>query len=75
MPHHLAREALSQGLKSDSKTFFGIFVVAFAFFLAIALVAQLLTWQWRAWLPGAEGGKSLVGGVKSAVYTFMSHLT
>jgi len=26
-------------------------------------------------LPGAEGEKSLVHGVKSAVYTFMSYLT
>jgi light-harvesting complex 1 beta chain len=43
-------------------------------FLVIALVAQAMGWQWRSWLPGAEGAKSLVGGVKAAVYTFMSHL-
>ena len=58
-----------------NKAFFPVFVVGFAVFLAIALVSSLLTWQWRSWLPGAEGAKSLVGGVKSAVYTFMSHLT
>jgi light-harvesting complex 1 beta chain len=75
MPHHIAREAAAQALKSDSKTFFTIFVVGFAMFLVIATVSQLLTLQWRAWLPGAEGEKSLVGGVRSAVYTFMSHLT
>jgi light-harvesting complex 1 beta chain len=75
MPHHIAREAAAQALKSDSKTFFTIFVVGFAVFLAIALVSQVLTWQWRTWLPGAESEKSLVGGVKTAVYTFMSHLT
>jgi light-harvesting complex 1 beta chain len=44
-------------------------------FMAIALAGQLLGWQWRSWLPGAEGVKSLNGGVKAAVYTFMSHLT
>jgi hypothetical protein len=43
-------------------------------FLAIALIGQLLGWHWRDWLPGAEGVKSLIGGVKAAVYTFMSHL-
>jgi light-harvesting complex 1 beta chain len=75
MPHHLARQAAAQALKSDSKTFFTIFVVGFAVFLSIALVSQVLTWQWRTWLPGAEGEKSLLGGVKAAVYTFMSHLT
>jgi light-harvesting complex 1 beta chain len=61
-------------LKNDSKTFMAIFAVGFAVFLAIAVVAQLLGMHWRTWLPGAEGVKSLTGGVKTAVYTFMSHL-
>ncbi len=63
-----------QILKNDSKTFSGIFIVSFVVLLGIALVAQLLTWQWRPWFPGAEGEKSLIGGVKAAVYTFMSYL-
>ncbi|MBU6436358.1 MAG: light-harvesting protein [Betaproteobacteria bacterium] len=50
-------------------------MASFAVFLVIALVAQTLTWQWRTWLPGAEGGKSLIGSVRAAVYTFMSYLT
>jgi light-harvesting complex 1 beta chain len=61
-------------LKQDSKTFFPIFASGFLIFLAIALVAQMLGWHWRSWLPGAEGVKSMTGGVKAAVYTFMSHL-
>jgi light-harvesting complex 1 beta chain len=61
--------------KSDSIAFNGIFVVSFVALLVIALFAQLLTWKWRLWLPGAEGEKSLIHGVKSAVYTFMSYLT
>ena len=51
-----------------------VFVVGFAVFLVIALIAQMLTMRWRAWLPGAEGERSLIGGVKSAVYTFMSYI-
>ncbi len=62
-------------LKNDSKTYYAIFAVGFAVFLVIALVAQMLGAQWRSWLPGAEGVKSVTGGVKAAVYTFMSHLT
>jgi len=62
-------------LKNDSKTYLAIFAVGFAVFLAIAVVAQLMGAQWRSWLPGAEGVKSVTGGVKAAVYTFMSHLT
>ncbi|RZU02858.1 light-harvesting protein [Rivibacter subsaxonicus] len=60
---------------NDSRTFRGIFIASFVVLLAIALIAQLLTWSWRPWLPGAEAEKSLVGDVKSAVYTFMSYLT
>ncbi len=66
---------LSGVLKNDSKTYLAIFAVGFAVFLVIALVAQAVGWQWRSWLPGAEGVKSVTGGVKAAVYTFMSHLT
>jgi len=42
--------------------------------LLVALSAQLIALPWRSWLPGAEG-KSLIGGVKTSVYTFMSYLT
>lgn len=58
-----------------SRAFWVIFVPSFAVFLAIALIGQVLGWHWRSWLPGAEGVKSIFGGVKAAVYTFMSHLT
>jgi light-harvesting complex 1 beta chain len=60
--------------KANAVSFYGIFATGFMLFLVIALVAQAMGWQWRSWLPGAEGAKSLVGGVKAAVYTFMSHL-
>lgn len=59
----------------ESRSFWVIFTLGFAVFMAIALCGQLLGWHWRAWLPGAEGVKSVFGGVKAAVYTFMSHLT
>jgi light-harvesting complex 1 beta chain len=56
-------------------TYYSIFAVSFVVFLSIALVAQLLFLRWRSWFPGAEGGKTLIGDVKAAVYTFMSQLT
>ena len=62
-------------LKEDSSAFAAIFIVGFAMFLVIAVLAQVLGWHWRSWLPGAESVKSMTGGVKAAVYTFMSHLT
>jgi light-harvesting complex 1 beta chain len=42
--------------------------------LCVALVASVLLLPWRSWLPGAEGSETLVGGVRGAVYTLMSHL-
>lgn len=71
---NLTSAPVRQVLKPDSRAYQGIFVVSFLVFLAVALVAQLLTWKWRPWLPGAEGQKSLFSGVKSSVYTFMSYL-
>jgi hypothetical protein len=50
------------------------FVVIFIAFLLTAMVALLLGQNWRDLLPGAEGEQSVLGGVKSAVYTVMSEL-
>ena len=60
--------------KNDRAAFAGIFYLSFVVFLAIALCAQMVALPWRSWLPGAEGQKSLIGGVKTSVYTFMSYL-
>jgi light-harvesting complex 1 beta chain len=61
-------------LKRESIAFTGIFLVGFTVFLLIAVVAEMLAWKWRSWLPGAEENNSLISDVKGAVYTFMSHL-
>jgi len=68
VPHHAV-------VHKDRRSFWPIFALSFAVFMAIAVAGQLLGWQWRSWLPGAEGVKSLHGGVKAAVYTFMSNLS
>jgi light-harvesting complex 1 beta chain len=58
----------------DVRSYSVIFVLSFLVFLVIALTGQLFGCHWRSWLPGAEGVKSIFGGVKAAVYTFMSYL-
>ncbi len=70
-----ANEDLQSVMKRDSITFRGIFAVSFLVLLMVALVMQVLPMQWRTWFPGAEGGHALISDVRSAVYTFMSHLT
>ena len=64
-----------ESVKTNSITYYSIFAVSFVVFLAIALIAQVLFLRWRSWFPGAEGGKTLLGDVRAAVYTFMSQLT
>jgi light-harvesting complex 1 beta chain len=51
-----------------------LFGLSFVVFSVIALTGALLGQPWRTWLPGAEGVESLFGGVKAAVYTFMSYV-
>ena len=68
-------ESLHESAKTNSITYYSIFVVSFVLFLTIALIGQTLLLRWRSWFPGAEGGKTLIGDVKAAVYTFMSQLT
>ena len=74
LANEMAGEAHAEQPKNDSVTFKGIFLVSFIVFLTIALCAQMVALPWRSWLPGAEGQKSLVGGVRTSVYTFMSYL-
>lgn len=58
----------------EYSSYFLIFGASFIVLLTVALAGQLLGWHWRTWLPGAEGVKSIFGGVKAGVYTFMSHI-
>ena len=57
------------------KGFQGIFVVMFIVFLAVALASMLCAQNWRSFLPGAEGARSMFDGVKTAVYTVISQLS
>jgi light-harvesting complex 1 beta chain len=60
--------SLSGLTESEAKEFHSIFVTSFIIFTVIAIIAHVLAWQWRPWLPGAEGYASMIGGVKAAIY-------
>ena len=60
--------------KDDKLTFVLIFVPCFTVFFILALLGQLVGVHWKSWLPGAENMTNVFGGVKAAVYTFMSHI-
>lgn len=70
-------ESLSGLSEQEAKDFHKIFMASFLIFLAVAIVAHILAWQWRPWLPGPSGYTSMIDGVKAAAsavvpYAFMA---
>jgi light-harvesting complex 1 beta chain len=63
-----------QSSETASNAYLTIFAVGFSFLFVLVLMGNLLGIHWRNYLPGAEDAKSMSQGVKSAVYTFMSHI-
>jgi light-harvesting complex 1 beta chain len=51
----VAAGSLSGLNEDESRAFHRMFVTSFLGFLAIAIVAHILVWQWRPWIPGADG--------------------
>lgn len=51
--------SLSGLTESEAKEFHGIFMTSFIIFTVIAIVAHILVWMWRPWLPGPEGYAAL----------------
>jgi light-harvesting complex 1 beta chain len=43
---------------SEAREFHSIFVTSFIVFTVIAIIAHILVWQWRPWLPGPDGYKT-----------------
>jgi light-harvesting complex 1 beta chain len=65
--------SLSGLTESEAREFHGIFMTSFIVFTVIAIIAHILVWQWRPWLPGAEGYASLIDGVKAAAYAVVEY--
>jgi hypothetical protein len=61
-------------LQTPMKEFRYLYVVLFCVFLLLAMTGQMFFMEWRNWLPGAEGSRSMFDSVKSAVYTVISQL-
>jgi light-harvesting complex 1 beta chain len=55
--------SLSGLTEAEAKEFHGIFMTSFIAFVAIAVVAHILVWMWRPWLPGIKGyAMNMIGG-------------
>ncbi len=57
--------------EAEAKEFHRIFVMSFLIFVAIAIVAHVLAWMWRPWLPGVNG-YSMLEHVQGAVQAMLS---
>ena len=51
--------SLSGLTESEAREVHGFFIQGFLIFTAIAIVAHILVWMWRPWIPGPEGYVSL----------------
>ena len=58
--------SLSGLTEAEAKEFHGVFMTSFIIFTVIAIIAHILVWQWRPWLPGVKGYSSLMDGMNVA---------
>ncbi len=66
------RGSLSGLTEAEAKEFHRFFMGSFILFTLIAIVAHVLVWNWRPWLPGPNGYAELTLGAKMAAQAAMS---
>lgn len=65
---------LSGLTEPEAKEFHAIFLTSFIVFTAIAVVAHILVWMWRPWLPGPKGYAAL-DSVTGSVHALVSMIS
>jgi light-harvesting complex 1 beta chain len=61
-------KSLSGLTEEEAKEFHKIYRASFLVFVGIVVVAHILVWSWRPWLPGVNGyATSMIDGVTSAI--------
>ena len=58
---------------SEAREFHGLFVTSFIGFTVIAVVAHVLVWSWRPWLPGPKG-YALLNGAQDILQSALNAL-
>jgi len=59
---------------AEAQEFHGIFMRSFLIFVGVAVVAHILAWIWRPWLPGEGGYASLSDGITVALTSILPHV-
>ena len=65
------RSSLSGLTEGEALEFHSLFIKSFLIFVVIAIIAHVLVWNWRPWLPGPKG-YALLGGVTSVGHAALS---
>ena len=69
------RSTLSGLTEQEAKEFNSIFVLSFLLFTAIAILAHILVWLWRPWLPSITGYQtSFLDGAGAVAHGLITHL-
>ena len=67
--------SLSGLTEHEAQEFHRIFMSSFVIFTVIAIVAHILVWMWRPWLPGPKGYAWLTDGFNETVASVLPYLT
>jgi light-harvesting complex 1 beta chain len=67
--------SLSGLTEAEAREFHSIFMTSFVIFTVIAIIAHILVWMWRPWLPGAGGYKAAIDGATHYASIVISCLT
>jgi light-harvesting complex 1 beta chain len=67
------RSSLSGLTEAEALEFHSLFVKSFLIFTVIAIIAHVLVWNWRPWLPGPKG-YALLDGVTNAAQAALSFI-
>jgi light-harvesting complex 1 beta chain len=65
--------SLSGLTEAEAKEFHRIFMGSFILFTVVAIIAHVLVWYWRPWLPPASGYGELTQSIKMAHQAITSH--
>ncbi|PNG24796.1 light-harvesting antenna LH1, beta subunit [Methylocella silvestris] len=68
------RSSLSGLSDSEAKEFHKLFVTSFLIFTGIAIVAHILVWMWRPWIPGPNGYSSLIDSARDVAMSVIPHI-
>ncbi|MDP3896273.1 MAG: light-harvesting antenna LH1, beta subunit [Mesorhizobium sp.] len=67
--------SLSGLSEAEAREFHSVFMSSFIVFMVIAVIAHILAWMWRPWLPGPQGYAWLDDSTTAVAGTLMSMLT